>query len=960
MRVLRIASLLVTFTGVAAAQGQAGPVRTSAPPKGPDDPIHAEGYIKPPESVAKLVAAPRSSNWTWGAPSPTRKYLLHPYTEEPTLEFLGKRHYNLGGWQIDPGANRSRAMTYRNTSGYELLDWAVNKVIKVQLPPNSRGSTFTSWSPDGMTFAYFALLPDATQIYLTNPATGVSTPLTTKAGVIATNVENFAWTADGKSIVAVLVPDIRGPEPKDPTIAQNIRVRVNENNLLKTRNFPDLLDGPYEQDLFEYYNMGQLAIIDVKTKAITKVGAPGPVTRLEPSPDAKYFRVTYIDRPFSYVLPVANFGTHEVIIDGTGKVLKEMVRRPLREGTATDVVDPNDPNAQQAGGFGGRGGAGAADTTRRSLMWHPFESGLTFFRSASEDSATKRNREITDSTAAAARAANGRGGNGRGGRAGGGGRGGRAGGAGAADSARARPDTMFLWTAPFVGANSTILKALYVTPGNGTINGVQYSNDGKIMFVNETVNGQTKTDAIFLAENNARFTVTRGGGGGGAPAGRGGGGGRGGRGGGGGGAGVGLLTKEGSRGQTVVMQSTDGKFVYASAAGDSANADSASALGGRAGGGRGGRGGRGGAAGPRNGIDKIDIKTGARTRVYESTITDMTEGGVTPLNDDFTKAIATRQTSQLPPESFLIDVATKNATQLTTSKNYWPEITSAIHKTVFAWRADGVNLRIRVTLPADWKPGNKMPALFWFYPSEFETDSAYRASLTGGRGGAGAPPDSAVGGAGNFPAMGQRTMAFITAAGYALVENDAPIIATPGKLPNDNYVTDLQWDLEAAVNALADSGFVDRNKLAIGGHSYGAFSTMNALTHTTLFKAGIAGDGMYNRTLTPDGFQNERRDLWTGQGTYLAMSPMLYADKLQGAILMYHSEEDQNVGTDPISSIRMYQALMANGKTGALYMYPYEDHGPVARETNLDQWARWIAWLDKYVKNPSPEKPKAQ
>ena len=90
------------------------------------------------------------------------------------------------------------------------------------------------------------------------------------------------------------------------------------------------------------------------------------------------------------------------------------------------------------------------------------------------------------------------------------------------------------------------------------------------------------------------------------------------------------------------------------------------------------------------------------------------------------------------------------------------------------------------------------------------------------------------------------------------------------------------------------------------------------------------------------------------------MSPMLYADKLQGAILMYHSEEDQNVGTDPISSIRMYQALMANGKTGALYMYPYEDHGPVARETNLDQWARWVAWLDKYVKNPTPVKSAAQ
>jgi dipeptidyl aminopeptidase/acylaminoacyl peptidase len=127
---------------------------------------------------------------------------------------------------------------------------------------------------------------------------------------------------------------------------------------------------------------------------------------------------------------------------------------------------------------------------------------------------------------------------------------------------------------------------------------------------------------------------------------------------------------------------------------------------------------------------------------------------------------------------------------------------------------------------------------------------------------------------------------------------------------------------------------------------------MNALVHTDFFKAGIAGDGMYNRTLTPNGFQRESRDIYQGKETYLAMSPFLYADQLSGAILMYHSMEDQNVGTDPISAIRMYHALMGQGKNAALYMYPYEDHGPVARETNLDQWARWVAWLDKYVKNP--------
>jgi len=171
---------------------------------------------------------------------------------------------------------------------------------------------------------------------------------------------------------------------------------------------------------------------------------------------------------------------------------------------------------------------------------------------------------------------------------------------------------------------------------------------------------------------------------------------------------------------------------------------------------------------------------------------------------------------------------------------------------------------------------------------------------------------------------------------------------------NDNYVSDLEADLYAVIDQLDRDGYIDRTKLAIGGHSYGAFSTVNAMVHTPFFKAGIAGDGMYNRSLTPNGFQNERRDFWDGQKTYLDMSPFLYADKLSGALLMYHSLEDQNVGTALESSVRMLHALQGLGKTAALYMYPYEDHGPLTRETVLDQWARWIAWLDKYVKNAPP------
>jgi dipeptidyl aminopeptidase/acylaminoacyl peptidase len=168
---------------------------------------------------------------------------------------------------------------------------------------------------------------------------------------------------------------------------------------------------------------------------------------------------------------------------------------------------------------------------------------------------------------------------------------------------------------------------------------------------------------------------------------------------------------------------------------------------------------------------------------------------------------------------------------------------------------------------------------------------------------------------------------------------------------NDNYVNDLRNNLSAVIDELDRLGYIDRQRLGIGGHSYGAFSTVNAMVHTPFFKAGIAGDGAYNRTLTPNNFQSERRDLWEARETYLSMSPFLYADRLTGSLLMYHGLEDQNVGTDPINSVRLMHALQGMGKTAALYMYPYEDHGPATKETLLDLWARWSAWLDIYVKN---------
>ena len=272
-----------------------------------------------------------------------------------------------------------------------------------------------------------------------------------------------------------------------------------------------------------------------------------------------------------------------------------------------------------------------------------------------------------------------------------------------------------------------------------------------------------------------------------------------------------------------------------------------------------------------------------------------------------------RESATEVPQNYLVEGTARK--KLTSNVDLFPDLTAAPKQRIFVTRPDGFKYKVKVTLPPDYKEGTRLPAIFWFYPAEFESQDAYDR------------PDRTFN-KNTFTNYGTRAIQFFIRLGYAVVEPDTPIVGPAGK-QNDNYVSDLRADLTATVDELDRRGIIDRQRLAIGG-----------------------------RTLTPNGFQNERRDLWEAPNVYLQMSPFLQANHLTGALLMYHSLADQNVGTDPENTPRLFLALQALGKTAAMYMYPYEDHGPVARETLLDQWARWSAWLDKYCKNPAPPETK--
>ena len=839
--------------------------------------LATERYVRPPAEVEKLVKAQRQQNSTLTQQSPDRKHFLVIQGEGlgDDVKFA-KPHYYFGGLQVDYRANRVRSFTTRGQANIEIVDVETGSRTRVQTPAGATTSSPT-WSPDGSKLAFFANFDDATYVYVADVTSGASRKITDRAAlpVIATTLD---WAPDGGAVYAVLIPQPRGVMPVEPPVAEGPVVRMTGGMKKKTPTYASLMQTPLEKARLEYYSTGQLSRIDLKGGA-KAVGSPAMIESIDVSPDGKYVRVSVMQKPFSYLVPVASFGSYEQLWTADGKVVTTLTRRAMREGTSGDDA---------AGG-----GAGADTASTRGYAWMP-NGGLAYLAQEPTPSGG-RGAGATDSATPA-------------------------------DSARGprRKDRLYTWSAPF---DSGSAKAL--AESDNRIAGFVFTTDNKWALLSESVNSVTHTYAVSLADPSAKHTIFRARG---AQAGFGGG-----RGFGGGGGATGrgpaaddgfysnpgtIVLRRGGGGQRALV-SSDGKSVFLDGTRYATDAQ---------------------ATAPRTFVDKVDLATGTKSRLFESD-TSVFESNPMPVDDDFNRFVVMRETERVVPDQFLRDRTSGQLRQLTKNTDVTADVTNMQRKTLQVTRADGKKLWVSVTLPLGYREGTRLPAMFWFYPYEYTDQDSYERTKRAFN-------------KHKFPTTGPRSMEIMATQGYAVVQPDIPIFGTAGRL-NDNYVYDLRNGLTAVIDELDRQGIIDRSRLGIGGHSYGAFSTVNAMVNLPFFKAGIAGDGNYNRTLTPNGFQSERRDLWEAKETYLEMSPFLNADRLQGALLMYHSIEDQNTGTDPSNSIRLFHALQGMGKQASLYMYPYEDHGPLIQETLLDQWGRWVAWLDLYVKNGTKPTPAA-
>ena len=332
-------------------------------------------------------------------------------------------------------------------------------------------------------------------------------------------------------------------------------------------------------------------------------------------------------------------------------------------------------------------------------------------------------------------------------------------------------------------------------------------------------------------------------------------------------------------------------------------------------------------------LDRVNTKTLESTRLFHCDENSY-ESFVALLAPDGSKFLTRHETPTDPPNYFVHSAS--GAQAFTHFADPVPQLRAIKKQIVTYQRNDGVGLSMELYLPPDYKAGTRYPAVMWAYPREF-ADSSVASEVEGS-------PN-------RFTVIRGYSELFFLLDGYVVLDNATlPVVGDPETV-NNTYVEQIVAGAKAAIDKAADMGVIDPSRVGVGGHSYGAFMTANLLAHSDLFKAGIAESGAYNRTLTPFGFQNERRTLWQASDVYLKMSPFMYADKIKAPILLIHGEADNNSGTFPIQSDRMYRAIKGNGGDVRYVTLPFEAHGYAARETIEDVLWEKLTWFGKYVKN---------
>ncbi len=781
-----------------------------------------QGYRVPPQNVVQIIDSPPPPSL---ALSPTRDWMIVAHRRSmPALSKLAQPMLRLAGHRVNPRTNSLHSQS--DFERLELLRVSDGASSQIDAPRLALGEP--NWAPDGRHFFFTVTTDAAVELWIGDPATPTTRRLT-DAALNAARGQPCTWMPDSRHVLCHFVPSNRGGPPAGAEVPGSPIIQEAGGVDAPSWTFQDVLGGPDDEALYDYYMTSQPMLVDITTGSPRAIGNTGIYWTLDPSPDGRHFLAVRIVRPYSYLVQDHRFPKAVEVWDSLGSQRRKIADLPLDEGGPEHL--------------------GWRPPGVRDFAWRASRPATLVYVEALDGGDPRRTVE--------------------------------------------HRDRVWQLDPPFDGNAVELFRTEY-RAGRGGFSSegwITWAASGDLALVSEFdwPTRQARTWVIsadrpdqqprLLSEHNTDDWYANPG----DP-----------------------VLETAPNGKRVLAQAGD--WIYMTGPGGSPDGD-------------------------RPFLDRVNTRTGQRERLFRSD-SDSYESVVAILDPQARRLLTRYETTSQPPNYYVVERARGARRALTAFPHPAPEIAAVVKQRVDYLRDDGIPLSGELHLPPSHRPGDRLPVVIWAYPREY-TDSAGAGQIRGS-------PNQFTW------IRGASHLLFVT-QGYAVLDNASmPIVG--GLTANDTYVEQLVASAQAAIDKLVDMGVADRNRIGIAGHSYGAFMTANLLAHSDLFKAGIARSGAYNRSLTPFGFQYERRSFWDAPQVYFRMSPFMQADQINEPLLLIHGAADNNAGTHPMQSERLYHAVRGLGGTVRLVFLPHESHGYQARESVLHAVWEMLQWFDRHVK----------
>jgi dipeptidyl aminopeptidase/acylaminoacyl peptidase len=771
------------------------------------------GYRLPPAEIVEVLDAAPTPGVVFSPDA--RRFLLVERPAMPSIAEVAAPWVGLAGLRLVPAQFARRNLSYATALRLRTIDSP--EEVPVQLPAGARIASW-QWAPDGESIALQLVADGGHELWLADATDGRCRRLA--QGLNSVLGSAFGFVGRGESLWLRLVPEDR-EAPAAMTVPQGPAVQETSGASTPLRTYQDLLTDAQSENLFEYLGTSQLALLDLGTGELEKVGAPALFTSVAPSPDGSHLLVRWLRRPFSYVLPYSSFPAAVAVWERSGREAWRVAEVPLGDQIPMEGVPLGPRNVQWQA------------TAPATLVWAEAQDG-------GDPSVPAELR-----------------------------------------------DRWYRRAAPFTEDAREFARLQH------RARGVQWLASGERCLVSE-YDRDRRWNRTWLYDltgspNEPQLIEDRS-----------------------------RNDRYGDPGAPVTVQDERGERVVYERAGQILRASPGHSP-----------------TGPRPRLDRVDLASGATTTLWQSAEGRYESFAELLSEDAQTLSLVFTSESNVEPTNYWLKTGAGAATALTQFADPTPQI-RGIHQELLTYeRADGVPLSGTLYLPAGYEPGTTLPLVIWAYPLEYnDVATAGQVTLSTDR----------------VLRLRGATHLSLLLAGYAVLDNATmPIVGDPETM-NETFVEQIVAAAQAAIDACVARGVADPDHVVVGGHSYGAFMTANLLAHCDLFRAGIARSGAYNRSLTPFGFQSERRTLWEAPATYVMLSPFFAAHRIDEPLLLIHGERDSNSGTYPMQSERLYAAIAGNGGTARLTLLPGEDHGYQARESVLHTVAEMLDWCERFVR----------